>query len=131
MKLFYSLVGFHDRGIFKNESKEEILHWMMNNAKPLFGVCLVNKFSLLNVMRKEGSLERIVENNEETKAFVAVLLDNIRTLSQRRYLSLVEHADWLSIYTRDQPAIGKFSVRSIGFRGSMILQCKEWMMKKS
>lgn len=102
---FYALVGFYDKGIFKNETYEEILQWMMNNAKPLFGVCLVNKLSWLNVMRPEGSLKMVDVYNEETKAFVAVLLDNIRTYSQKRYLSLVEHVDWLGIYTRDQGGI--------------------------
>ena len=77
----------------------------MNNAKPLFGVCLINKFSWLNIMKREGALHMVNENNEETKAFIAILLDNIRTLSQRRYLSLVGHNDWLSIYIRDQSGI--------------------------
>lgn len=108
MKPLYNLVGFFDKGIFKGESNEQILHWMMNNAKPLFGVCLVNKFSWLGVVRPEGSLKMVDRNNEETKAFIAVLLDNIRTLSQVRYLSLVEHADWLGIYTRDQSGIRRY-----------------------
>jgi len=105
-----SLLGFYDKGIFKNENRLEILEWMMNNAKPMFGVCLVNKFSWLNVMKAEGSLKMVDENNEETKAFIAILLDNIRTYSQRRYLYLVNtraHKDWLSIYTRDQGGIKK------------------------
>lgn len=100
-----NLVGFYDKGIFKNESREEILQWMMNNAKPLFGICLVNKLSWLDVVVPEGSLKLVDKNNEETKAFITVLLDNIRTLSQRRYLSLVRHTDWLSIYLRDQSGI--------------------------
>jgi len=114
MKPFFSLVGFYDKEIFKNESREEVLQWMMNNAKPLFGVCIANKLSWLNVMmsktKGKGSLKMADENNEETKAFVAVLLDNIRTLSQRRYLSLslIQHKDWLGIYTRDQGGIRKF-----------------------
>ena len=112
LKPLYSLIGFYHKGIFKNESKKKILSWMMNNAKPLFGVCLVNKFSWLNVMMRKtrgyGSLKMVDENNEETKAFVAVLLDNIRTFSQIRYLTLTKHADWLGIYTRDQTGIRKF-----------------------
>jgi len=109
MKPLYNLVGFFDKEIFKGESNEQILHWMMNNAKPLFGVCLVNKFSWLKVMREEGSLRMVDENNEETKAFIGVLLDNIRTFSQKRYLSLslVKHKDWLGIYIRDQTTIRK------------------------
>lgn len=103
LRPLYALVGFYDKGIFKNETHEEILQWMMNNAKPLFGVCLVNKLSWLNVVRPEGSLKIVDKYNEETKAFVAVLLDNIRTFSQIRYLYLLrKHVDWLGIYTRDQ-----------------------------
>ena len=56
-------------------------------------------------MVPEGSLKMVDQYNEETKAFVAVLLDNIRTYSQRRYFALQNHADWLSIYTRDQGGI--------------------------
>lgn len=112
MRPFYSLVGFYDKGIFKNQNREEILEWLMNNAKPLFGVCLVNKFSWLNVMMRKtsgrGSLKMVDENNEETKAFVAVLLDNIRTFSQRRYLTLIKHKDWLGVYTRNQSGIREF-----------------------
>jgi hypothetical protein len=36
---------------------------------------------------------------------MAILLDNIRTHSQRRYLHLTDHIDWLGIYTRDQTGI--------------------------
>ncbi|MGD0495716.1 MAG: DUF6602 domain-containing protein [Candidatus Bathyarchaeia archaeon] len=105
MRPFYSLVGFYDRGIFEGASQKDILKWMMENAKPLLGVCLVDKFSWLNVVVPEGSLKMVDEYNEETKAFVAVLLDNIRTYSQMRYLSLANHVDWLSIYTRDQGSL--------------------------
>jgi len=112
LKPLYSLIGFYDKGIFKSESREEILNWMMKNAKPLMGVCLVNKFSWLNVMmhktKGRGSLKMVDKtNNEETKAFIAVLIDNIRTFSQIRYLTLTQHKDWLGIYTRDQTGIRK------------------------
>ena len=107
MKPLFSLVGFFDEGLFKNDSRVDIMNWMMENANYLFGVCLVNKFSWLNVMRPEGSLKMVDQNNEETKAFIAVLLDNVRTLSQRRFLSVIggRHIDWLSIYIRDQSGI--------------------------
>jgi len=46
---FYSLVGFHDWGIYqwivktiKNESREAILQWMVDNARPLVSICLFN-----------------------------------------------------------------------------------------
>jgi hypothetical protein len=102
MKPLCSLVGFYDKGDFDAVSHKDMLEWMKNNAIPLFGVCLFGKYSWKRVTVPEGSLKRADENNEESKAFVAVLLDNIRTLSQMRYLSLVKHKDWLGIYTRDQ-----------------------------
>lgn len=115
MKPFYGLVGFFDKGIFNGLSEKDILEWMMNNAKPLFGVCRVGKFSWLNVIRPEGSLKMVDEHNEETKAFVAVLLDNIRTRSQERYLSLTQHRDWLGIYVRDQGGIIEAIERGVKF----------------
>jgi len=109
MKPLFNIVGFYDKGIFKNDSRTEIIEWMKKNANYLFGVCLVNKFSWLNVMTPEGSLKMVDENNEETKAFIAVVLDNIRTLSQKRFISYMgtRHIDWLSIYIRDQKGIKK------------------------
>jgi hypothetical protein len=97
------LVGFRSRG-FTTMNDDKILQWMMENAKPLLGVCILDEFSWLNVVRLQGSLKRADRYNEETKAFIAVFLDNVRTLSQRRYLILTsaKHVDWLSIYTRDQ-----------------------------
>jgi len=113
---WYSLTGFYHRRIFRDESDEEIINWMVDNAKPLFGVCIVNKLSWLNVMiektKGRGSFKMVDKsNNEETKAFIAVLLDNVRTLSQIKYLTLtqyIKHADWLGIYTRDQTGIKDF-----------------------
>ena len=43
------------------------------------------------------------QTNDETKRFIAVLLDNIRTHSERRLNILSKsHNDWLGIYIRDQ-----------------------------
>jgi len=99
-----SLFGFKDNDICKElENNNQIYDWMMNNAKPLFGVCVLNKFSWLNVMRQQGALKRFRDDNAETKAFIAPLLDNIRTISQIRYSHVsFRHNDWFSIYTRDQ-----------------------------
>lgn len=120
---FYSLVGFKeekDKGIYqwmvdkiKNKCREDVLQWMVDNARPLSGICLFNKFSWLAAAPK-GSLKLVDRNNEETKAFIAVLLDNIRTKSQERYFSLASkrHRDWLGVYIRDQSGIRKFFERS-------------------
>jgi hypothetical protein len=102
---FYCLVGFCEEKLFKTQNFNEIWSWMADNAKPLFGVCVINQLSWLQVCGKNGALHLVDDNNEETKAFMAILLDNIRTRSQQRYLHLTEHADWLGIYTRDQAGI--------------------------
>ncbi len=102
---FYCLVGFCDKEPFKGKNFDEIWSWMANNAKPLFGVCIINKLSWLKVCGVKGALHLVDDNSEETKAFIAILLDNIRTSSQRRYLHLAYHIDWLGIYTRDQTGI--------------------------
>ena len=121
---FYSLVGFKeekDKGIYqwmvdkiKNKCREDVLQWMVDNARPLSGICLFNKFSWLAAAAPKGSLKLVDRNNEETKAFMAVLLDNVRTKSQARYLSAVgeKHKDWLSLYIRDQSGIRRFFERS-------------------
>jgi hypothetical protein len=87
-------------------SHNDIFKWMSDNSKPLIGVCLFGKFSWLN-LAIGGSLKMVDKYNEETKAFVAVLLDNIRTISQTRYnyLSHVSHRDYLGIYMRDQGSV--------------------------
>ncbi len=98
-----SLFGFYGSDICKGLEENQIYDWMMNNAKPLFGVCVLNKFSWLNIMREQGALTLFRDNNEETKAFIAPLLDNIRTISERRHSHIIErHNDWFSIYIRDQ-----------------------------
>lgn len=99
---FYCLVGFSENGLFGDKNFDEIWSWMANNAKPLFGLCIIDKLSWLHVCSEKGALHMVDVNNEETKAFMSILLDNIRTRSQQRYLHLTEHIDWLGIYTRDQ-----------------------------
>lgn len=106
MRPFYSLVGFSGKCFPDHMSQADICKWMSDNSKPLLGVCLFDRFSWLN-LAIGGSLKMVDEYNEETKAFVAVLLDNIRTISQIRYdhLSDGSHRDYLGIYMRDQGSV--------------------------
>lgn len=104
---FYCLVGFCEEELFKGKNFGEIWSWMANNVKPLFAVCVINQLSWLHVCGENGALHLVDKHNEETKAFIAILLDNIRTKSQQRYLQLIQHEDWLGIYTRDQAGIKK------------------------
>lgn len=97
-----SLFGFNGDTVCKGLNENQIYDWMNKNAKPLFGVCILNRFSWLRVTQSQGALRFADENNEETKAFIAPLLDNIRTISQKRYSQFIGHVDWFGIYTRRQ-----------------------------
>lgn len=72
----------------------------LSDIKSLFAICLVGRFSWL---RLNGWQARHGDDDfEETKRFVAALLDNVRTKAERRYQMLLtaKHRDWLSVYTR-------------------------------
>lgn len=103
-----SILGFYDKLFFKYENTAEnrktIQEWILKNAPNLWAVCLMGTFSWLQVMRPEGVVHLRPEYLENTKAYLAILLDNIRTLAQRRFLFLLQrqHIDWFSIYLRDQ-----------------------------
>lgn len=106
MRPFYALVGFSGNCFPNSTSQADIFKWLSDNTKPLMGVCRFDRFSWLN-LKIGGSLKMVDKYNEETKAFVAVLLDNIRTVSQIRYDSLSHgnHRDYLGIYMRDQGSV--------------------------
>ena len=77
--------------------------WLKKNIDHLFDICVAGKYSWANVGNKGwtiGTSESDVY--DETKRFIALLLDNIRTQSQTRHKYFVEnnHWDWLSMYTR-------------------------------
>lgn len=81
--------------------------WLKQNIENIFAICLVNKYSWLNLPPNGWSKRNSdKETHEETKRFIAVLLDNIRTRSLKRMKQITEeHKDWLSLYIRDQEAI--------------------------
>lgn len=106
-------IGFYggSRALY-NESEGQ--SWLQKNKiKYLSGLCVINKYSWIKFKKsnhkgwKFQGYER--ETNEETKRFIAVILDNIRIYSEERFKKLLkatknkdEHKDWLGIYIRDQ-----------------------------
>jgi hypothetical protein len=98
------LIGFYGNGA--REIKDHNgAKWLNENFKNLFGICLVGKFSWL---RTNGwsICHHDPTTFEESKRFIAALLDNIRTKSNRPPYKFDEkHKDWLSIYLRDQDGI--------------------------
>jgi len=98
-----AIIAFNDSRPRFLMSNEEGKRWLEANCSHIHFVCLVRKFSWIYLKNGWVFSERI-ENYEETKRFIAVFLDNLRTLSELRlqYLSQFVHRDWLSIYIRDQ-----------------------------
>ena len=104
------VIGFYGAGCKELLNEEEGLSWLNKNIRQLFLVCITGKYCWGRVgdpltwrLRRADS-----KTHEETKKFIALLLDNIRTWSELRYHTFVGgglHKDWLSIYLRDQKEI--------------------------
>jgi hypothetical protein len=100
-----AVIGFYGPGVkaLANITTGKI--WIKDNIHYLSYLCLVNEYSWINMV-ETGWTPKIYDKglqlNNETKRFIAVLLDNIRTQSEKR-LSLMreEHKDWLGAYLRD------------------------------
>lgn len=98
-------IGFYDKGSRFLMSNEKGKTWLESNCRHILLVCLVGKFSWIHLGGKGWSFSEKIENYEETKTFIAVFLDNLRTISELRLQYLgggFTHKDWLSIYIRDQ-----------------------------
>jgi hypothetical protein len=107
-----ALIAFRDDGVGILKEAETGRPWLDANLKTMNWLCVVDKFCWIKLGHWRPRIAN--EFSEETKRFLAVLLDNIRTHGERNYRFLTEpdpddpgndHHDWLSIYTRDQPTI--------------------------
>lgn len=78
--------------------------WLERNVHYNFALCLIGKFSWIRLANKGWVKSANVTNYEETKRFIAVFVDNLRTLSELRlkYMAQLAHKDWIGIYIRDQ-----------------------------
>jgi len=80
-------------------SKDEGREWLSNNVDSLLLICLINKYCWIK--KRTWTLKNHDADNGETKRFIAVLFDNLRSLSNKRYLEYGKlHTDWWSIYIR-------------------------------
>lgn len=99
-----TVIGFYGKGANFLRDQENGNQWLNENVKYIFGICLIGNFSWLNLREKGWRLSLKRGAFEETKRFLAVYLDNLRSRAEARlkYIGQFEHYDWLSIYTRDQ-----------------------------
>lgn len=104
-----SVIGFYGYGASELKNPDTGIAWLNENVRNIFSICLTNRFSWLNVGENGWSKQDADPlTNEETKRFISVLLDNVRTRSEVRLKVMSEaHKDWLGIYTRDQVGIAK------------------------
>ncbi|HUT88962.1 MAG TPA: DUF6602 domain-containing protein [Thermoguttaceae bacterium] len=98
-----AVIAFRQEGLNDLRDEERGKKWLQESIKNLWAVCVVSDFSWMNI--RDWSLVVGDTAHEETKRFIAVILDNVRTQAERNYHELVDHRDWLGIYTRDNPAL--------------------------
>lgn len=112
-------IGFYGRGSGLLMSNETGRQWLKANCWHIFSICLVGRFSWINLASKGWSPSEDRQNYEEIKRFIAVFLDNLRILSslsvlftvselRLNYLAQFAHKDWLSVYIREQEGILHF-----------------------
>jgi hypothetical protein len=79
--------------------------WVTKNIKNIPLICSVGKFSWAkmggeNPGWRYGSADK---NYKEIRRFIALLIDNIRTISNKNWAQCVgDHKDWLGQYIRDE-----------------------------
>ncbi len=102
-------IGFYGRGSGLLMNNETGRQWLKAICRYIFFICVVGKFSWINMGEKGWTPSENNQNYEETKRFIAVFLDNLRTVSEKRLnnLSKFPHKDLLSVYIREQEGIRK------------------------
>jgi len=95
---FYTVFGYkHKTAKIKNEHNK----LKLRKYQYLSGICVLHEFCWL--LKEDWTLKMGDDEYEETKRYIAVILDNIRTKSIERNLFLnAIHRDWLSEYIRNQ-----------------------------
>ena len=103
------IIGFRGNGCKELSGQEGGGKWLNENIERIFLICITDKYCWAKVGSPSPTWrmrEADKKTHEETKKFIAILLDNIRTSSEKRYRLLADkHYDWLSIYLRDQQEI--------------------------
>jgi hypothetical protein len=103
-----AVLGFYGNGVRNLYDKSKGKSWLNENIRNLIYIGLVNKFSWIKMSATGWTCHLVDNTNNETKRFIAVLLDNIRTHAERRLKLLSErHKDWIGIYIRDQKLFGQ------------------------
>jgi len=96
------MVGFYGEGL-KELQQPEGSTWLSSHVFYIFALCLLGKYSWIKLGSQGWTKSPKKGLFEETKRFVAVFLDNVRSRAESRLQWLSNtHKDWLSTYIRDQ-----------------------------
>ena len=98
-----AVLGFYGSGAIELLDAKKGKEWLKNNFVFLRYIGILNKYSWIAMVRTNWTLKLVDKYNNETKRFIPVLLDNIRTQAENRFAILSRrHNDWLGVYIRDQ-----------------------------
>jgi hypothetical protein len=99
----HAVFGFSG-GIGGLSSQETGGVWLHEHIRSLFNICIAGRYCWANVGKKGWTIGTDESGRyNETKRFLALLLDNIRTRAEMRYAYFISgrHLDWFSKYIRD------------------------------
>ena len=85
------VIAFYGRGAKELSADETGKAWLKKNIEHLFLICITNKYSWAKVGSPTftwGIKKGDRRTHEETKRIITILLDNIRTLGEKRLSAL-------------------------------------------
>ena len=101
-----SFFGFYDGGVKQLMDQEVGKKWVDKEVRNLKSICVMRNFTWVKLAAQGWRLHLADDFAEETKTYIGVLLDNIRSLAERNYSLLWgKHRDWVSLYTRDNEGV--------------------------
>lgn len=94
-----AILGFRTGSLTCKNDTAEARQWLQSKLHYIWAVGVVGEICWLRLRDWEA---RVGDTDfEETKRFLSVFFDNLRTGAERRYQSIAgNHHDWLSVYTR-------------------------------
>ena len=99
----YAVFGLNGSNIKGLSTKDN--HWITKNFKKLILICSAGRFSWAQMGGKNPGWRYGSADNsyKEIRRFIAILIDNIRTISNLNWSQCVgDHKDWLGMYIRDE-----------------------------
>jgi len=99
----HAVLGFSG-GIEGLSCQETGQAWLREHVHSLFDICITGRYCWADVGTKGWTIGTDDSGRyNETKRFLALLLDNIRTHAEMRYSYFIsgKHLDWFSRYIRD------------------------------